>query len=77
MGIGSEGYEAIRMGRKFIGCELKKSYFDIAIKNLIDIEEQVKINGPQLEIPKFHAFKNRESYGLPKNEDTIELKLTS
>ena len=34
MGIGSEGYVAIKKGRRFIGIELKKSYFDLAIKNL-------------------------------------------
>jgi DNA modification methylase len=33
-GIGSEGHEAIRFGRKFIGIELKRSYFDVMIKNL-------------------------------------------
>jgi len=26
-GIGSEGYQAIKMGRKFVGSELKNSYF--------------------------------------------------
>lgn len=35
-GIGSEGYVATAMGRKFIGAELKKSYFDLAIKNIQD-----------------------------------------
>lgn len=34
MGIGSEGYVAVQMGRKFIGAELKKSYFDLACRNL-------------------------------------------
>ena len=34
MGIGSEGYVALEMGRKFVGVELKKSYFDQAVKNL-------------------------------------------
>lgn len=34
MGIGSEGYVSLEMGRKFIGVELKKSYFDQAVKNL-------------------------------------------
>lgn len=34
MGIGSEGYVAIKHHRKFIGCELKKSYFDCAVKNI-------------------------------------------
>ena len=33
-GIGSTGYQAIRMGRKFVGSELKKSYFDQAVKNI-------------------------------------------
>jgi len=33
-GIGSEGYEALRLGRKFIGVELKPSYIQIAQKNL-------------------------------------------
>lgn len=34
MGIGSEGVMALRLGRKFVGVELKKSYFDQAKKNL-------------------------------------------
>jgi DNA modification methylase len=34
MGIGSEGYCALEMGRKFIGSELKASYFKQAVKNL-------------------------------------------
>lgn len=34
MGIGSEGYIAIKTGRRFIGIELKESYFKQAIKNL-------------------------------------------
>lgn len=34
MGIGSEGFVAIELGRKFVGVELKKSYFDQAVKNL-------------------------------------------
>ena len=34
MGIGSEGYVSLEMGRRFVGVELKKSYFDQARKNL-------------------------------------------
>ena len=34
MGIGSEGYVAIKRNRKFIGFELKESYFKQAIENL-------------------------------------------
>lgn len=33
-GIGSEGYEAIRLGRRFIGFELKDQYAEVAAKNL-------------------------------------------
>ena len=33
-GIGSEGYVSIRMGRKFIGAELKESYYKLALRNL-------------------------------------------
>lgn len=33
-GIGSEGYEAVKMGRKFVGFELKESYFREAVRNL-------------------------------------------
>jgi DNA modification methylase/superfamily II DNA or RNA helicase len=35
-GIGSEGYVSLKMGRKFVGAELKKSYFDIACRNLAE-----------------------------------------
>lgn len=34
MGIGSEGYESIKLNRKFIGIELKDSYFNQACENL-------------------------------------------
>ena len=33
MGIGSEGNE-MRMGRRFVGAELKQSYFAQAVQNL-------------------------------------------
>lgn len=39
-GIGSEGYSAIMAGRKFVGIELKESYFQSAIKNLCEAEEK-------------------------------------
>jgi DNA modification methylase len=34
MGIGSEVYGAVEMGRKGLGIELKASYFRQAVKNL-------------------------------------------
>ena len=33
-GIGSEGVEALKWGRRFMGVELKRSYFDAAVRNL-------------------------------------------
>lgn len=33
-GIGSEGYEALRLGRSFVGCELKPLYAKTAARNL-------------------------------------------
>ena len=39
-GIGSEGYEVIRLGRRFVGIELKRSYFDAACRNLRAAEEK-------------------------------------
>jgi DNA modification methylase len=33
-GIGSEGHEAVRLGRRFVGVELKPEYFSAATKNL-------------------------------------------
>lgn len=43
MGIGSEVYEAIKIGRKGIGFELKDSYFAEAVKNIKHIEQQKKV----------------------------------
>ncbi len=40
-GIGSEGYMAIKLNRRFIGTELKESYFNIAVNNLRQIEESM------------------------------------
>lgn len=37
-GIGSEGYEAIRNKRRFVGGELKRSYWQSAIQNLHEAE---------------------------------------
>jgi DNA modification methylase len=43
-GIGSEGYQAIKLGRRFIGMELKPSYYAVARKNLA-AAEQVRTQG--------------------------------
>jgi superfamily II DNA or RNA helicase len=36
-GIGSEGYCSIQAGRRFVGFELKPSYFNCAVKNLTEV----------------------------------------
>jgi hypothetical protein len=40
MGIGSEGYVAVGMGRKFVGIELKPSYYRQAVENLRAVESE-------------------------------------
>ena len=45
-GIGSEGYVAVQHGRRFVGCELKPSYWRTAVGNLEDAEALV--NTPSL-----------------------------
>lgn len=45
-GIGSEGYQALKMGRKSISIELKESYFNINIqnhKNAVEAEKQLTL----------------------------------
>jgi DNA modification methylase len=41
-GIGSEGYCALEMGRRFVGVELKESYFNQAKNNLISAQRLAK-----------------------------------
>lgn len=43
-GIGSEGYESVRLGRRFIGFELKPSYAFVASRNLATAET-LKLQG--------------------------------
>ena len=46
-GIGSEGHCALEMGRRFIGAELKRSYYDQACRNLeaasVDTSKQASL----------------------------------
>ena len=38
MGIGSEVYQSVKMGRRGIGIELKEIYFDCAVRNMKSLE---------------------------------------
>jgi len=42
-GIGSEGHVALKMNRRFVGCELKASYFKQAVGNLEAASNQLKM----------------------------------
>lgn len=42
-GIGSEGYTAVKMGRRFVGTELKPQYWELACQNIAD----AKMEGTQ------------------------------
>lgn len=43
LGIGSEAFCAVEMGRKAVGVELKKSYFDQAVKNIASLSMQADL----------------------------------
>lgn len=45
-GIGSEGVVSLEQGRRFVGCELKPSYWKTAVDNLRETEDRV--NAPTL-----------------------------
>lgn len=42
-GIGSEGFVSIQHGRRFIGCELKPSYWQTAVRNLQRAEAEANL----------------------------------
>jgi hypothetical protein len=44
-GIGSEGVGALRADRRFVGIELKPSYFKTAVRNLTTAEGQLSLLG--------------------------------
>jgi hypothetical protein len=43
-GIGSEGVVAVRHGRRFVGCELKASYWRTAAANIKAVEQQTVLD---------------------------------
>jgi DNA modification methylase len=42
-GIGSEGYQSLKLGRRFVGSELKRSYFEQACANLTLAKSQTEL----------------------------------
>ena len=43
MGSGTTGVAAVQMGRKFIGIEIERKYFDIACRRIDDAQKQVRL----------------------------------
>lgn len=50
MGVGSEVYSPVSLGRKAIGIELKDSYFKQAVKNMAEAQTRFKDETPQLTV---------------------------
>lgn len=48
MGVGSEVYEAVKLGRKGIGIELKPSYYRQACKNVAEALENAQMENQEL-----------------------------
>lgn len=48
MGVGSEVYQSVKMGRKGIGAELKKSYYKQTLMNLSSMKNDGVVNGIDL-----------------------------
>jgi len=71
-GIGSEGYVALEEGRKFIGFELKRSYFEQAAKNLATVEPNAK--GKQMSLLDMLRVKrdpNPYPVAAPSEEEAV------
>lgn len=62
MGVGSEVYGSVLLGRKGIGIELKESYFNQAVQNLKGAKE---ITGDEKEINLFSSIETNENLFNP------------
>jgi len=60
-GIGSTGYEAIKAGRRYIGFELKESYYNQSVENLKNAERE--FNKPKI--------KTLDKFGIVDTEGII------
>jgi DNA modification methylase len=55
-GIGSVGYVALQEGRRYVGCELKKSYYDQSVRNLDSVlesrsQQTLGLQASSIEVP--------------------------
>lgn len=53
MGVGSEVFASVRMGRVAVGVELKPSYYTQAVRNMAAVDESPRVSTPDLfsEVP--------------------------
>jgi DNA modification methylase len=79
-GIGSEGYESLKLGRRFYGCELKDEYFEAAKRNLRKAEsmrtEQLGLFGGLFsddeydpDVPKIDSKLIEASVGIENDDE--------
>lgn len=52
-GIGSEGYTALKLDRRFYGCEIKREYYDAAIANM---ERGLRERSMETQAPLFESL---------------------
>jgi DNA modification methylase len=43
--LGTTGVAAVKMGRRFVGIEIERRYFDIACQRIEDAQRQQKLFG--------------------------------
>lgn len=67
MGIGIQGYVSVGMGRKFVGIELKESYYDQAILNLAMHKIPVLTYSPKLKKQPKRKDNNGAAGGGPSS----------
>lgn len=53
MGVSSEVYQAVKMGRIGLGAEIKRSYFNQAVKNLANIEVLLELELKDTQLSMF------------------------
>lgn len=72
-GIGSEGYVALQEGRRFVGAELKKSYYEQATRNLLSAQNVGQMTlalGAELCAPSSPRQTSCESHREPQARAT-------
>lgn len=77
LGIGSEVYCAVKMGRRGVGCELKPSYFRQAVKNLQSLNEERTAQLFRLHEPQSDDGAIAEVKGKTRPADAVGVESSS